>query len=243
MTTETIFSWSDLINYNNHTYTEYLQLDKSERDKYMKFEVKATVGPTQRQSMSELGIDMSAQTESILLHEHNLMLAKLLFKQMKYHCGKPLKISLTEKGPGKHLPIIEYFERSKDYLSEYDYMLLPAMQYDTLLDEDLLIFKGNSYSSSGEIGMNPSTPYKKVGKVGNLDIYVTYYYPDEIDYNGLDCIIGKKNWVDADLVDVFNGESETEPNKFMIKSLMKLSFPVKRGFMRIQAKYEENGAQ
>ena len=155
-------------------------------------------------------------------------------KQMKYHCGKPLKLSLNEKGPAKHLPLIEYFERSKDYLADYDYILIDQRQYITLLDEDFLFFQAGD-----EPGMEAvNIPFTKVGKIKNLDVFTTWLYPEsDLQMNEFDCIIGKKDWVEADMITAFSGEVE---GGFMNKYLMKMSFPVKRGFMRISATYPKD---
>ena len=156
---------------------------------------------------------------------------------MKYHCGKPLQLTL-EKGPGKHLPLIEYFERNKDYIADFDYLLISQQQYLTLLDEDFVFFSSGEEPPSSSV----NTPFVKVGKIKNLDVFATWMYPqDNIKQNEFDVIIGKRDWIDADLIEAYSGETELEGVKtgYMNKYLMKMSFPVKRGFLRINATYPD----
>ena len=50
-----------------------------------------------------------------------------------------------------------------------------------------------------------------------------------------DTIIGKKGWIDIDTIKAQEGSTE---DGYANKYLLKMSFPVKRGFMRISAKFE-----
>lgn len=151
---------------------------------------------------------------------------------MKYHCGKPLRLSLIEKGPAKHMPIIDYFERNRDYLADYDYMIIDQRQYVTLMEENFLLFQSHGFETISSVG-SINTPLTKVGKLKNLEVFTTWDYPDkDLRMDEFDVIIGKRNWVDADLITAYSGKSETGyTNKYLIK----VSFPVKRGFMRLKA--------
>jgi hypothetical protein len=231
------FQWSNIINIQEHTYTDYLKLSNLERDKFMKFEVKATNLDQQAEIQLQMdGVDTTSMMLSTVKQNSDWQFAEILFKQMKYHCGKPLLLSITEKGPAKHLPIIEYFERNKDYLAEYDYMLLSSMHFKTLLDEDFILFK--DIDQENLLNPHATDAIRKVGNIRNLDVYVTHVYPQkDMRMDEMDFIIGKKAWVDVGTVDVFQGITEVGA---MVKQMCKMSFPVKRGFIRIKAKQTNN---
>jgi len=229
---DNIFQWSDVINITRNTYDTYLKLDKIERDKYIKTEVKATYPDEHIDDVESFTNDyFSKHVEKEISAQLQISIGQMLLKHMKYHCGKPLKITMNNAIPDKHLPIIEYFERSRDYLQDYDYMIIEQKQYATLLDENFLLFQSHDFETYSGIGAI-NQPLTKVGKLRNLDIFTTWDYPDSnIQADGFDCIIGKKDWVDMDTIELFSGEVS---NGYSKKILLKTSFPIKRGFMRIK---------
>lgn len=230
MTTDkTEFQWSDIISLTENTYDTYLRLDRNDRDKYMKFEVSAKTSEEIKEDLKRINVDLGVHITSEFEKEKDLAMGELLLKQMKYHCGKPLKLKFVEKGPGKHIPLIDYFERNRDYLNDYDYMIIDQRQFSTLIDEDFLLFRSIEFKQSGG---NYNRPLTHVGKLNNLDIFVTWYYPDkELRMDEFDVIIGRKDWVEADIITAYTGETDTG---YTNKYLLKMQFPVKRGFMRIK---------
>ncbi len=226
------FQWSDILSFTQSTYDTYLKLDRYNRDKYMKFKVRATITPGFNKDMTDMGESAKKQILESFEHQRDMSIQKMLLKQMRYHCGKPLKLSLNEKGPAKHIPIIDYFERNRDYLNDYDYIIIDQRQYTTLVDEDFLLFQSHdwkTYSGDGSI----NNPLTKVGKLRNLDVFAVWEYPDkDLRSDEFDVIIGKRNWIEADLITAHQGETS---DGYINKYLMKMSFPVKRGFMRLKA--------
>ena len=239
MTTEiNEFQWSDIISYTENTYDTYLKLENRDRDKYMKFEIKAEIDSDQHKEYTKFtGKDINTAARELLLSDKQLTIASLLLKQMKYHCGKPLKLSLSEKGPAKHIPIIDYFERNKSYLKDYDYIIIDRNQYETLIEENFLLFQSHAPPLKP---IHNQQALKNVGKIGNLDVFATWDYPDkDLRMDEFDVIIGRRDWVDLDLITAYEGKTynDIEPGKEILrfKYLLKMSFPVKRGFMRLKA--------
>jgi len=211
-------------------YQDYLSLSKIDRDKYMKFQVAATVTDEIAEDLKKHSVDPKTMLNTHFEREKDLAISSILLKQMKYHCGKPLKITLTEKGPTKYNPIKDYFWRNVEYLSDYDYMIIKESQFFNMINEDFDLF-----DVKPAVDGSPS-PFTYAGKLKNLDIYTTLEYPQkDMRMDEFDVIIGKKGWIESDLIKV--SEDETEDGEFKNKYLFKMSFPVKRGFMRIQAKF------
>jgi hypothetical protein len=233
MTTEQQkFQWSDILSFTQSTYDTYLKLDRYNRDKYMKFKVEATVSPGFNKDMAAMGESAKMQILDSFEHQKDMSIQRMLLKQMKYHCGKPLKLSLKEKGPAKHIPIIDYFERNRDYLADYDYMIIDQRQYATLIEENFLLFQSHGKEVLSGIGAIDQ-PLTNVGKLRNLDVFAVWEYPDkDLRSDEFDVIIGKRNWIEADLITAHQGETH---DGYINKYLMKMSFPVKRGFMRLKA--------
>jgi len=229
METETKFQWSDILTTNETNYQDYIKLTKIERDKYMKFEVRATVTEEAKADLERFGIDAEAHLRSEFDREKDFSMSEILLKQMKYHCGKPLKINLVEKGPRKYQPIKDYFWRNVEYLTDYDYMIVDQQQFQNMIAEDFDLFDIVSTGPSIE-------PFTLVATLKNLKVYVVNDYPQkDLRMDEFDTIIGKKGWIDIDTIKAQEGSTE---DGYANKYLLKMSFPVKRGFMRISAKFE-----
>lgn len=241
MTIETNhFQWSDIISITENTYSNYLKLDDKNKDKYVKAELQVTytqeaIDDLRRFSGLEDPLKILRQQ---LVGRSQDEMCKLVFRHMKYHCGKPLRLTLGENEQ-TYRPILDYFNRNEEYLSDYDYMIMDIKQYTSLLNSNFPLFESSDWNqiSSSE----SSLPISKIAKYRNLDVYVTWHFPDKDLQTSerllsFDCIIGKTGWIEADIIkmdpEIMEGSNT---NKMFDKCLLKMSFPIKRGFIKIKS--------
>lgn len=236
-TEETQFQWSDIISITENTYTTYLKLDKKDRDKYIKTQVAVEFSQQQLDDLKRFSGDidpMKILRTNLTQHRQDEM-CKMILKHMKYHCGKPLKLTLGEDHD-KYKPINDYFIRNSEYLSDYDYMIMDQRQYISLLNNDFELFKSNEWKTVSTA--ETSSAISKIGKYRNLDVYVTWHFPGLYGLSSserlldFDCIIGKRDWVETDVIRM---EPIKSSSSLVDKSLIKVTFPIKRGFMKIKA--------
>jgi hypothetical protein len=234
-TEETQFQWSDIISITENTYTTYLKLNKKDRDKYIKTQVKVEFSKNQLDDIQRFtGIsDPMKMIRSQLTNHRQDEMCKMILKHMKYHCGKPLKLTLSKDD--RYKPINDYFVRNAEYLSDYDYILMDQRQYISLLNNDFPLFNSDEWKTVSTY--ESSSAISKIAKYRNLDVYVTWHFPDKdiqsserlLDF---DCIIGKRDWVETDVIRM---EPIELPLSLVDKSLVKVTFPIKRGFMKIKS--------